>query len=95
MVEWMGVAAATMVCAVLFQHMGLTVEMARVAGKIAACYKCCTFWGCLLALLISGADVLTAACLSIFMSYLSHYFALALMGLQKLYDLIWQRINRE
>ena len=95
MVEWIVVAAATMVCAVLFQHLGLTVAMAAVAGKIAACYKCCTFWGCLAVLIFSGADILHAAALSIFMSYLSHYFALLLMVLQKLYDLLWQRIHRK
>lgn len=93
MVEWIGVAAGTMVCAVLLQHLGLTVAMATVARKIASCYKCCTFWGCLAALLLSGADIITAVCLSIFMSYLSHYFALVLMVLKKLYDWLWDRIN--
>ena len=93
MVEWIGVAAGTMVCAVLIQHLGLTEAMAAVVRKIASCYKCCSFWSCLAVLLLSGAEILPAVALSIFMAYMSHYFALMLMVLQKLYDWLWQRIN--
>lgn len=93
MVEWMGVAAGVMVCAVLIQHLGLTGAIAEVARKIASCYKCCTFWSCLAVLIYLGADIFHAAALSIFMAYLSHYCALTLMVLQKLYNWLWQRIN--
>lgn len=94
MVEWLGLAAVAMVCAVLIQHLGLTMEMAKVAGKIAACYKCCTFWCCLLTLLIRRADILTAVGLSICMAYLSHYFSLLLIVLQKVYDWLWQKTQK-
>lgn len=95
MVEWIGVAVGTMVCAVLIQHLGLTVAMADVARKIASCYKCCTFWSCLAVLVFLGVDILHAAALSIFMSYLSHYFALLLMVFQKAYDWLWQKISKK
>lgn len=90
---WIAICAA--ISAVLMQHLGLCEAIAEVIGKIAKCHVCCCFWGTLVALLYSGCGIIAAMSLSIIMAYLSNYFGIILMLMQKLYDKLWQKINKK
>lgn len=74
-------------------HLGLFEAICEVASKIAVCYKCACFWGCMAAMVISGADAITAVTLSIIAAYLSNWVGLLLVQLNKLYDVLWERLN--
>jgi hypothetical protein len=67
-------------------HLGLFEAICEVASKIAVCYKCACFWGCI-------ADAITAVTLSIIAAYLSNWVGLLLVQLNKLYDVLWERLN--
>lgn len=88
------IALMTMVAACLMQHLGLSQAIASVVAKVAKCPKCLTFWTTLFALLFAGCGILIALVLSILMAYLSNYFGLVLIVLNRLYDRLWQRSNR-
>lgn len=92
--ECLLIALICMVVGVTAHHLGLTEEAAKVVGKIAECPKCCTFWISLFVLVIKGNDVFVSVALSLFVAYLSFYFGLVLVLLQKLYDWLWQKVNR-
>lgn len=81
--------------ALLAQHLGLAEELASLAVKVAKCPKCTTFWTTLAALLYSDCDVIAAVTLSMLMAYMSFWAGFLLIGLQKLYDMIWQKINKK
>lgn len=88
-------AIAVMAGATLAQHLGLTDAIARVIRKIASCPMCCTFWtsiGVLTA--IYGATPAEAALLSILAAYMSHWFVIVLVLLQKIYDKLWRRTTK-
>lgn len=87
-------AFVVMVCATLAQHLGLTEAMAKVASKIASCSMCCTFWSCVLLLVMIGEDPAIAAMLSILFAYASHWFVLILIWLQTKYNQLWQKLTR-
>lgn len=91
--EWLYIALICMVVGVTAHHLGLAEEVAEVVKKIAACPKCCTFWLSLFVLMYNGCDLFVSAALSMFVAYLSFYFGLILILLQKLYDWIWQKVN--
>lgn len=88
------IALVCMMVGVTAHHLGLTEEAAKIVSKIAECPKCCTFWISLFVLTIKGCDLFVSVVMSLFMAYLSFYFGLALVVLQKLYDWIWKIINR-
>lgn len=88
------IAVAVMVGACLAHHLGLSEAIARTVLKIAMCPKCLSFWSVLFILVIFDCSIFQALLLSISMAYLSHYFNLALLALNKLYDWLWQRGNR-
>ena len=90
---WIAICAA--MSAVLMQHLGLCEAVAEIVGKIAKCHVCCCFWGTLAALVYSDCGIIAAISLSIVMAYLSNYFCLVLIVMQKLYEKIWQRINKK
>lgn len=77
------------------QHLGLCEAIAEVIGKIAKCHVCCCFWGTLAALLYSDCGIIVAVSLSIIMAYLSNFFSVFLMLMQKMYDLLWKKINKK
>ncbi len=89
---WIAVCAA--VSAVLMQHLGLCEAIAEVVGKVAKCHVCCCFWLTLAALLYSGCEIIAAVSLSIIMAYLSNFFSIFLMLMQKIYDRLWEKINK-
>lgn len=88
---WIAVMAMT--CAVLAQHLGLAEAVSDVLSKIAKCPMCCSMWVTLAALLHSSCDIVLAVALSVIMSYLSNYFGILLIELQRLY--LWLRNKTE
>lgn len=88
-------ALLVMLFATTAQHLGLTQAVAEIAGKIAGCSMCCTFWCCVAVLLFLGADVITTAALSLLMAYLSHWFALVLVRLNSLHSELWERTTKK
>lgn len=94
MMEWLSIALISMVVGVTAHHLGLTEEASKIIGKIAECPKCCSFWVSLSALIYSGCDLFVSIALSLLVAYLSFYFGLILILLQRLYDWLWQKVNR-
>lgn len=89
------IALAVMVASTLIVNLGLGDAIADVSGKIIKCPTCLTFWGTLVTLYCYKADILTMLVLSIFVAYLSNYFGLILSMLNRLYDRLWELINRK
>lgn len=94
MIEWFCIALISMMVGVTAHHLGLTEEAADIVGKIAECPKCCSFWISLLVLLYNGCDMFISITLSLLVAYLSFYFGLILILLQRLYDYLWQKVNQ-
>ena len=88
------VALATMVVCVIAQHLGLTEAISSVLTRISKCYRCVTFWGTLMSLLALKKGILEALFLSILMSYLSNFFALSLVWMQRQYNILWEKVER-
>ena len=89
-----GVAMLLMVVATVSVHLGLPQAIAGIVRKICECHKCLSFWMTLLGLLLTGCSVLYAALLSICSAYLSNWFAVLLVWLNKLYERLWERVNK-
>ena len=90
---WIAICAA--ISAVLMQHLGLCEAIAEIIGKIAKCHICCCFWLTLAALLHSGCEIVAAISLSIVMAYLSNYFVIVLMLMQRIYSVLWQKTSKK
>lgn len=88
-------ALVAMVGAILGQHLGLFEAMSKVALKISKCPKCSTFWVCLSVLLFSGDSPIIAVSLSIVAAYMSYWVGLLLILINRLYNKIWERLQRE
>lgn len=93
--EWLFIALISMMVGVTAHHLGLTEEAAKIADKISGCPKCCSFWISLSALLFNGCNPFIAIALSLLVAYLSFYFGLILILLQRLYNWLWQKVNQE
>ncbi len=89
---WIAICAA--VSAVLMQHLGLCEAIAEVISKIAKCHVCCCFWLTLAALLYSGCGIVAAVSLSIVMAYMSNFFGIVLVLMQKIYNQLWEKVNK-
>lgn len=94
MITGIVVATASMIVIVLAHHMGFIEKAYAVCGDIAKCPMCCSMWGTLVVLLLSGHDFMEAVALSFIVAYLSNWFGLLLAWLSIKYDVIWQRANR-
>lgn len=77
------IAIATMIAATLAQHLGLAEAIAHVVDKVASCPQCFTFWVTMSALLYLGYDVYTSTLAAIVGAYLSNWFVLLLLILQR------------
>lgn len=88
------VALISMAVGVLMQHLGLSEAIVGVAEKIAKCHKCCAFWATIAALSYFGYDPFATLALSILMAYLSNFFGLLLVLLNKLYLRLWQKTEK-
>jgi hypothetical protein len=88
------VALIAMVVAVFAHHLGLSEAIAKVVSKVARCPKCLTFWLVLLVLMITCENTIVAISLSLLCAYLSNWVGLLLMWLNKVYNKVWERLNK-
>lgn len=93
MITGIAVATVSMIVIALAHHMGFIEKAYAVCGDIAKCPMCCTMWGTLVVLLLSGHDFMGSVALSFIVAYLSNWFGLLLAWLSIKYDAIWQRVN--
>lgn len=84
-------ALLTLISATLIQHLGLAEAISKVITKITSCNQCFTFWLTLAALFYKGCDPIGAVVLSIFASYLSNWFILLLMYIQRLFTHLYDK----
>lgn len=75
----------------LIHHLGLAQAIAEVVGKILACSQCLTFWSVIGGLIYIGQDIITATFLAITMAYLSNWFGLLLLYLQRKFTILYER----
>ena len=87
------IALTVMIVAGLAHHLGLPQAIAAVVAKVARCPICLTFWATLFVLMLTGSDFIVAVMLSVLAAYLSNYWGLVTMLLQKLYSYLWKRIR--
>lgn len=80
-----------MVSVNLIHHLGLAQAVAEVVGKILGCSQCLTFWSVIAGLTYLGQDIITAAFLAIAMAYLSNWFGLILLYLQRKFTTLYER----
>lgn len=93
MMQWLPMALISMMVGVTAHHLGLAEEAARIVRKVAGCPKCCSFWLSLVVLLYEGCDPMLSFALSLLVAYLSYYFGLILIMLQRLYDYLWLKVK--
>lgn len=89
-----GIAIVLMMVATVAVHLGLPQAIAKVLVKVFGCHKCLTFWTTLIVMQLCGYSLIIALPLSFLSAYLSNWFALLLVLLNKLYDKLWQRVNK-
>lgn len=82
-------ALSVMIAATLIQHLGLAEAVVGVLGKVTKCNQCFVFWSVLAALVYDGCNIIQAVVLSILAAYLSNWFILILIQLQRLFDYIY------
>lgn len=75
----------------LIHHLGLAQAIAEVVGKILGCSQCLTFWSVMGGLIYIGQDIITATFLAITMAYLSNWFGLLLLYLQRKFTILYER----
>ena len=85
------IALSTMIAATLAQHLGLAEAIARVVDKVASCPQCFTFWATMSALLYLGYDVYTSTLAAIVVAYLSNWFVLLLLILQRKFTHLYEK----
>lgn len=85
------IAIATMIAATLAQHLGLAEAIAHVVDKVASCPQCFTFWVTMSALLYLGYDVYTSTLAAIVVAYLSNWFLLLLLILQRKFTKLYEK----
>lgn len=89
-----GTALLIMVVTTLVHHLGFPEAVARLVLKVAKCPKCITFWVTLFGLVALGEELVVAVGLSFCMAYLSLWVTLLFGGITKLYNYIWQKLNK-
>lgn len=85
------IAIATMIAATLAQHLGLAEAIAHVVDKVASCPQCFTFWVTMSALLYLGHDVYASMLAAIVVAYLSNWFVLLLLILQRKFTKLYEK----
>ena len=89
-----GIAILAMVVATLAVHLGLPQAISKVVVKVFGCYKCLSFWTTIVVLQLSGFSLQVAIPLSFLSAYLSGWFIMLLNIINKLYEKLWQRLNK-
>lgn len=80
-----------MVSVNLIHHLGLAQAIADVVDKILECSQCLTFWSVMAGLIYIGQDIVTATFLAITMAYLSNWFGLLLLYLQRKFTILYEK----
>lgn len=80
-----------MVSVNLIHHLGLAQAIAEVVDKILKCSQCLTFWSVIAGLIYLDQDIVTATVLAITMAYLSNWFGLILLYLQRKFTTLYER----
>ena len=80
-----------MVSVNLIHHLGLAHAIAEVVDKVLSCSQCLTFWSAMAGMMYMGADIITAVFLAILMAYLSNWFGLLLLYLQRKFTILYGR----
>lgn len=88
------IAIVLMMVATTAVHLGLPQAIAKVLVKVFGCHKCLTFWTTFIVLQLGGCAILVALPLSFVGAYLSNWFAVLLIMLNKIYEKLWQRVNK-
>ena len=88
-------AIAVMIGCTLAVHLNLPQAISMVVSRVCKCHKCLTFWGTMIILAILGCNIIIAAMLAILMAYLSNWFAMLLIWMNKKYEELWQRQNQK
>ena len=89
-----GIAVVMMIVATVAVHLGLPQAIAKVLVKVFGCHKCLTFWTTLVVVQLFGYSIDIALSLSIITAYLSNWFAVLLVMLNKIYERLWERLNK-
>jgi len=92
--EYVLIAIAVMMTATIAVHTALPQAVSSVVAKVSKCHKCLTFWSALVVLLAARCHVVIAVLLSLGASYVSNWFGLLLIWLNRKYNELWQRVNR-
>lgn len=95
MMKVIGIAILLMMTATIGVHMGLPQTIAQIVGRICRCHKCLSFWMTLAALVYIKCDIVMAVLLSFAVAYLSNWFAIILIVLNRLYNRLWEKVNRK
>ncbi len=80
-----------MVSVNIIHHLGLAQAISEVMNKILGCSQCLTFWSVVAGLTYLGQDIITAVFLAITMAYLSNWFGLILLYLQRKFTTLYER----
>ena len=78
-----------MVSVCLIHHLGLAHAISGVVDKVLSCSQCLTFWSVLAALVYLSTDMITAVFFAIVMAYLSNWFGLLLLYLQRQFNILY------
>lgn len=78
-----------MVSVNLIHHLGLAHAIAEVVDKVLSCSQCLTFWTVSAGMMYIDADIITAVFLAILMAYLSNWFGLLLLYLQRIFNIFY------
>lgn len=84
-------AIASMLVIVIAHHLGFVDKAYQICGQIAQCPMCCSMWGTLFVLLVSGCGFFEAVALAFMVAYLSNWVGLPLFWLSNKYDALWQK----
>ena len=80
-----------MVSVSLIHHLGLAHAISEVVDKVLSCSQCLPFWSVLAALVYLSTDMITAVFFAIVMAYLSNWFGLLLLYLQRQFNIFYGR----
>ena len=94
MMKVFGIAMVLMMASTIAVHLGLPEAIAGVVSKVCKCHKCLSFWSTLIVLTYCTGDIIAASLLSIVAAYMSNWFAIILILLNRLYNELWQRLNK-
>lgn len=89
------IALTAAMAAMLGQHLGIADKLSELTVEVAKCPKCTTFWVTLIVLVLYGYDFIAGVALSLLMAYLSYWFGIILILMQKLYNILWEKANKK